>query len=654
MIIATAGHVDHGKTELVRALTGVHTDRLAEEQRRGLTIEPGFAYMDHPDGERLGFVDVPGHERFVRNMLAGVAMVDFVLLVVAADDGPMPQTREHLWIVDLLGMQHGAVVVTKCDRVTPQQVIDVTRDVRTLLASTTLADAPFFTTSAVTGEGLNALDAHLAEQAGTLRNHQEPLGGFRLAVDRDFTIAGAGRVVAGAVAAGRARTGQELMASPLGVSVRVRSLRLDDRPAEATVPGARCALNIASAELPTKTGLRGQWLVAPAGHFSTRQLDTRLRLLPGEPRPLGHWTPVHLHIGAAVVNARVVPLEARDLAPGEQGKAQLVLDQPVNAVHGTRFVIRDQSAQRTMGGGRVLDPFARKQGRNKPPRLAWLAALDQADAASALPALLEEAGTGIPLSWLAATFNLTQPETQALEASDVGLAVHSGDDKRLIAREHWDALCVAVTMELQAWHRQEPASPGLIESALIERLRHRGDAALVRAALRALLADASVERQRFCISMAGHQPRLPADEARDLERISAILIEAGLRPPIVGELAEHLGEEKEALRARLERYAALGYLVRVADNRFFLPDTVEDLAGIARALAEESDDGTFDAARYRDRSGIGRNLTIQVLEFLDRLGVTRFAGGRRWPAAPDSEDGGDTSGNHEAPRPDTV
>ena len=647
MIIATAGHVDHGKTELVRALTGVHTDRLAEEQRRGLTIEPGFAYIDHPGGQRLGFVDVPGHERFLRNMLAGVAMVDFVLLVVAADDGPMPQTREHLWIVDLLGMGHGAVVVSKCDRVTPQQVTDVATNVRALLASTTLADAPLFATSTVTGEGLDELDALLAAQAGKRPGNHEPTGRFRLAVDRDFTIAGAGRVVAGAVAAGRAQTGDELMVSPLGVPVRVRSLRLNNRPAEATAPGARCALNIVSGDLPAETGLRGQWLVAREGHLSTCQLDTQLRVLPDEPRALGHWTPVHLHIGAAVVNARVVPLNARELEPGDQGKAQLVLDRPVNAVHGTRFVIRDQSARRTMGGGRVLDPFARKRGRNKSPRLAWLAALDEADGSTALPGLLTDAVNGIPLPWLAATFNLTQAETEALAASDVGLAIHTGDDRRLVAREHWEALCMAITRELGIRHHEEPASPGLIESALIEGLRHRGDPALVRAALRALLDSGTLERQRFCISLSGHQPRLPPDEATDLERIRAILTEAGLRPPIVGELAELLDEEKEALRTRLERYAALGYLVRVADNRYFLPETVEELAGIARALAKESDDGTFDAARYRDRSGIGRNLTVQVLEFLDRLGVTRFAGGRRWPA-PDSPYGGDTRPNHEA------
>ena len=641
MIIATAGHVDHGKTQLVRALTGIHTDRLAEEQRRGLTIEPGFAYMDHPGGQRLGFVDVPGHERFVRNMLAGVAMVDFVLLVVAADDGPMPQTREHLWIVDLLGMRHGAVVVTKCDRVTPQRVTDVSTDVRALLASTTLTDAPLFTTSTVTGEGLNKLDAHLAAQAGNQPGNHDPAGRFRLAVDRDFTIAGAGRVVAGAVAAGRAETGDELMVSPLGVPVRVRSLRVNDRPAEATATGERCAINIVSGELPAKTGLRGQWMVAREGHLGTCQLDTRLRLLPDEPRALGHWTPVHLHIGAAVVNARVVPLNTRDLQPGHQGMAQLVLDRPVNAVHGTRFVIRDQSAQRTMGGGRVLDPFARKRGRNKPPRLAWLAALDEADGATALPGVLDEAVNGVPLTWIAATFNLTRPETEALAAGDIGLAIHASDDRRLVARQHWDALCLTITRELAIWHDEEPASPGLLESALIERLRNRGDPALVRAALRALLDRGTLERQRFCVCLAGHQPRLPPDEAADLERIRTILTEAGLRPPILGELADQLGEEKEALRARLERYAALGYLARVADNRFFLPETVTELAAIARVLAKESDDGTFDAAWYRDRSGIGRNLTIQVLEFLDRLGVTRFAGGRRWPA-PDSPAGDNT------------
>ncbi|HYM31445.1 MAG TPA: selenocysteine-specific translation elongation factor, partial [Candidatus Cybelea sp.] len=371
MIVATAGHVDHGKTSLVRSLTGVDTDRLAEEKRRGMSIELGFAYADFA-GARIGFVDVPGHERFVRNMLAGVAAIDFALLVIAADDGPMPQTREHVAILDLLGVKRGAVALTKIDRVAETRIAEVRGQIAGLLAPTGLANAPVFPVVATDETSIGALRQHLgiAENAADIKPAD---GYFRLAVDRAFVLPGIGLIATGAVFAGEARVGDRLTVSPLGKSVRLRSIRTQDRPSEIARAGDRAALNIAG-DVERAELQRGDWIVAPEVHAPADRIDVRLHVLPGEARALAHWTPVHVHLGAADVTGRVAVLEGRSIAPGTQGLAQLVLDQPAGALTHDRFVLRDQSALRTIAGGMVLDPFAPARGRSKPHRLAALAA----------------------------------------------------------------------------------------------------------------------------------------------------------------------------------------------------------------------------------------------------------------------------------------
>jgi selenocysteine-specific elongation factor len=387
MIIGTAGHIDHGKTALVRALTGIDADRLPEEKARGITIDIGFAYRPVEGGETLGFVDVPGHERFVHNMLAGAVGIDFVLFVVAADDGPMPQTREHLQILDLLGLTGGIVALTKADLVTPERVGDVAQQMRTLLAPTGLASAEILPVSSVTSAGVAALEARLLSAAASLPP-RPAAGYFRLAVDRSFTLAGAGTVVTGTVFAGQLAVGDHLLLSPSGLEARVRGIHAQNQAAERGRAGQRCAINLAGAQIDKDKIQRGDWLLAPPLHAPTDRFDARLRLLASETRPLRHWTPVHLHLGAAHVPARVALLDAEMLTPGEEALAQIVPDRPIGALHGDRLILRDQSAQRTIGGGTVLDPWPPARGRRKPARLAALRALEQPNAASALAVLL--------------------------------------------------------------------------------------------------------------------------------------------------------------------------------------------------------------------------------------------------------------------------
>ncbi|HSI57044.1 MAG TPA: selenocysteine-specific translation elongation factor, partial [Ideonella sp.] len=403
MIVGTAGHIDHGKTTLVRALTGVDTDRLPEEKQRGITIELGYAFLDAGDAqtERIGFIDVPGHERFVHTMLAGASGIDYALLLVAADDGVMPQTREHLAVLSLLGLRRGAVVVTKTDRVDAARLADVHAQVHELLAPSSLADAPVLDVSAYRQLGVDELKTLLQGEARGTPAHPRQQDAFRLAIDRAFTLAGVGTVVTGTVHAGQVQVGDELALTPAPANtplLRVRSLHAQNQPVAGAHAGQRCA--VALAGIAKEAISRGQWLVAPAVALATERLDVSLSLWPGEAKALRTGTPVHVHIGASDTLATVAVLKPpgdETLAPGETALAQLVLRSPIAAWHGDRVVVRDASASRTLAGGSVLDPHAPTRYRRTPQRLAELRARQQPTAAGRLAALLAAAPFGVDL-----------------------------------------------------------------------------------------------------------------------------------------------------------------------------------------------------------------------------------------------------------------
>jgi len=651
VIVATAGHVDHGKTTLVQALTGVDTDRLAEEKRRGMTIDLGFAYaaVDTAEGgdggaetEPLGFVDVPGHERFVRNMLAGVAAVDLALLVVAADDGPMPQTQEHLAILGLLGVPRLVVALTKADRVDAPRLAAAQQAVATLLAGGPYAAAPVFALATPSGTGVPALRRHLADAARALAARRQG-GHFRLAIDRSFTLAGAGRVVTGSVLSGQVRVGDAVRVSPHGTPARVRSLHAQNRPADVAQAGQRCALNLAGPDLKRAEPARGDWVLAPAAHAPTDRLDVRLQVLPGEPRPLSPRATLQLHLGAAAVNAHVTALDAAALAPGSTGLAQLLLDRPVAAAYGDRFVLRDGAANRTLAGGLVIDPAGPARGRARPARLAQLAALALHDPADALAALLAAAPDGVLLAPFHRARNLTEDEAASLHARLAVQVVPSDAGPLGLSALHGLAWRTRVLAALDQCHAAQPDSLGPDEPALRAAMHGdlRGTAAtgatptaaraVLRASLATLVADGVVQRDGLRHRRSGHRPVLAEADQLLLDRLDTVIRPAGLRPPIVGELATALGQALPDLLDGLARLAQRGLLVRVAPNRYYLPETVAALVAEAHALAAASPDGCLDAAGYRDRTGIGRNLTIQVLEFLARSGVTRFDGTRHRP-----------------------
>lgn len=615
MIVGTAGHIDHGKTTLVRALTGVDTDRLPEEKARGITIDLGYAYRPGPNGEPIGFVDVPGHERLVHNMLAGAGGVDFALLVVAADDGPMPQTREHLQILDLLGIRDGVVAITKIDLVPPARRREVEAEVKALLAGTTLQDALVLPVSAVTGEGVEDLWSYLAELSAdaTARDVNRR---FRLAVDRAFSIAGAGTVVTGTVMAGSVRPGDRLFIAPGKLEARVRGIHAQGRPAEEGHVGQRCAVNLAG--ISREQVKRGDWLIEPSLHGPTDRLDIELRLLKSEPRALRHWTPVHLHIGAAHATARVALLEMQALEPGQSGLAQLVLDEPVAALAQDKVILRDSSASRTIGGGRVLDPVPPRRGRRRPERIALLAALAEPDDAAAYAGALAALGGVVDLAWFERIRNVP-PDVSLAEVKVANFG---------FAPAAWTELAEVVAAALAAHHAEKPESPGLDENRLRLALPRRWAKPVFHAAVVELVRAKRIAQEGGFLRLPGHAVRMLPAEEKLWERVQPHLAANRFHPPRVRELAELLDVEDSAVRQMLRRAAKLGRVVQIAPDHFFLRATAAEMAHLVAELSQGGE-ATVTAASFRDRLGTGRKVAIQVLEFFDRAGITARIGDER-------------------------
>jgi selenocysteine-specific elongation factor len=631
MILATAGHIDHGKTALIRALTGVDADRLPEEKRRGLTIDLGFAYSTLPDGTELGFVDVPGHERFLSNMLAGVLSIDRVLLVVAADDGPRPQTLEHLDILELIGIGEVTAVVAKIDRVERARTDAVAAETGALLAAAGFPQPAIFPVSSRTGEGIAALGEHLqksAHAAAHSRAAASASGLFRMPIDRAFTLPGIGLVVTGTIAAGTVAPGDRLLLSPRGTPVRVRGLHGHNRPIEAAAAGERCAINLAGSFPEGGEPRRGDWILAVERHAPTTRLDLSLRVSRYTEAPLRDGLPVHLHLGTTDTVGRAAVLGSREIAPGESGFVQLDLEHPVGALCGDRAVLRDHAARRTLAGGRVVDPFAPRRGRRQPARLTALGALATTNPAQALTRLLAAEGV-VDLAKFALARNLAPSELDRLTETGEFLRVGPARAPIAVTSERLAALGNKIVETLGAWHQAQPDALGPGRPALITQLRGSGPEAVLDAALAELAGAGRVVRQGPIWSLPEHQPRLTRSDERLWERICPLLAAADLRAPRIRELAGALELEPKAVERFLSRAERLGRVARVADNRFFLPETLARLAEIARELADSSPEGTFTAATFKSRSGIGRNVTIQILEYLDKMGVTRRIGDTR-------------------------
>ena len=623
MIIGTAGHIDHGKTALIQALTGIAGDRRREEQARGITIDLGYVYADLGDGQLTGFIDVPGHERFVHNMLAGASGLDLALLVVAADDGVMPQTREHLAILELLGIPRALVALTKADRVGTQRLAEVRWEVTTLLGGGPFAGASLYPVASPSGQGIPELRAALLAALGEGRA-RHARGGFRLAVDRVFSVAGAGVVVTGTAFAGQVAVGDELILTPRGQRLRVRGLHAQNRAAETAHAGQRVSLNLAGERLSTDSIARGDWLVAEALHAPTTRLDVELRLLPGESRHLTHWIPVHVHLGAQDLTGRVALLEGDSLAPGATALAQLKLNAPLHGVHGDRLVLRDQSAQRTLGGARLLDPFAPARHRRTSQRLAQLQALRQGGLEAALPELLAQADGGLDPRLLARQFNRPEGDWQ-LPADTLRVETRVGP--RLFAAPLWQSGLERLGAALATFHQEQPDELGPDRDRLRRIAAPELERPVYLALLEAALAEGRLQSSGPWLHLPDHRVRLTAAEEGLKARLWPLLEAQRFDPPWTRDLAKSLGQPEADVRLLLRKLARLGELTQVVKDLFYPQASLEAAAGEALRLEREA--GIIRAAAFRDALGIGRKRSIQILECLDRIGFTRRFGDER-------------------------
>ena len=638
MIVATAGHVDHGKTALVRALTGVDTDRLPEERKRGLTIDLGFAYQALDDDHVIGFVDVPGHERFVRNMLAGVGSIDLALVVVAADDGVMPQTREHIAILDLLGVTECIAAISKVDKVETARAVEVEEETETLLSATGMRGAGIHRVSAMSGAGMDALSGALRTRARGLAARAAN-GRFRLCVDRAFMLKGAGLVVTGTVHAGVATTGERLVVTPSGHDARIRSIHAQDRPADRARAGERCALNLAGRGIESGAIARGDWIVDRALHAPSDRIDVRLRVLADEPRALRHWTPVHAHLAAAHSTARVAVLGAGSIAPGDSGRVQIVLDRPIHALAGDPIVIRDQSATRTMGGGTVIDPFSPKRGRARPARLAWLDAIEVrgpgqgAGAAHASERAVARAvastAAGVDTTWIRRAFGVTEPELDRMVGAAAAVRAPDDGTDRCFSPAHWSGLQDETLEFLETFHRERPRLHGANANDIRLGIARRVGQGVVEHALAALLQQGRIARRGVTVRLPEHRVTLGANDERVWPRVERILDPARGSPPSLRQASEQLKIDEAELGALLKRATNAGLVLPVTRTRFVPLGAVRALATHAESLAGVSEEGRFTAAEYKNHAGIGRNFAIELLEFFDRSSLTERLGDRR-------------------------
>ena len=605
MIVTLAGHVDHGKTSLVQALTGVNTDRLEEEKRRGLTIDLGFAYID--DGA-IGFVDVPGHHRFIHNMVAGVASQQYALLVIAADDGPMPQSREHLDILELVGVTNGCIALTKCDRVDDAQLKQAREHIQSLVAGTFMAQGPVFETAITETESITPLLEHLRSV-----NHQQQAtqshSPFRLAVDRSFVVKGAGVVVTGTVHDGALNEGDEVFLFPSGKAARVRSLRTQDRPADRATGGDRCAINLAG--INANDVQRGNWILAQPHHGVT-QLTLELNVLPHYPRPVKHWTQVHVYYATSHSTGNLALLSNWRLAPGEHTTVDLVCDTPVCAQHGDRVIVRDFGLDMTVGGGRVIHTEAQStQRRRHADRQAQLQALAADDNGDALNALLKLGP--VDLSAFQASRGLTAAAMQEL-ASPLVLV-----DQWAFDAATWRSFGEQALAQLKQQQQENRSAPGLKQNEF----KDIPESALSQV-LGELLQKQTIEQIGGIYKLPSHAAELPDALAKFWKRVEPEL--NVMQAPSTGDLSKQWRIPQTTIEKSLKELVRRGLLIHVANHRFYLPSQID---AVKQLIVQTWPDTPFSVKQFRDHTGIGRNIAIEILEYLDSRGFTRRQGNER-------------------------
>ncbi|HWO43017.1 MAG TPA: selenocysteine-specific translation elongation factor [Candidatus Eisenbacteria bacterium] len=626
-IIGTAGHIDHGKTSLVKALTGQDTDRLKEEKERGISIDLGFAHFDLPDGTQAGVVDVPGHERFIRNMLAGAHGIDLVLFTVAADDGVMPQTEEHLDIVHLLGVRMAIFVITKADLVDQARIAEVEEEIKILTLGTLLENAPIVSVSSATGAGVAELKALIGE---TLRRCEKPAptGYFRLPVDRAFVLQGHGVVVTGTALSGQVQIGERVRCLPGDQLFRVRSIQVHGRSVERAGWGQRVALNLTG---PDRAEIvRGHVICHEKLQLASDRIDAFIEVRPGAGKGIKSHQRVRLHLGTAERLAKLILLGTKEaMLPKDAGYCQLALSEPLQALRGDHLIVRDETGRRTLGGGVVVHPWAKRHRKTEPDLVLRLQRLHHGAPTELAHALIEESEAfALPIHAIYQFLNLTEREAGGLVEQMAGLRALTAEGERVYTTEHkWLKLRESVMGTLKDFHASHPLVPGMDMEELRGKLPFGLTPKTFRAAIELLSGEGVIAKEENLLRLATHRIQLGSQDRSAMAKIKAILGAQPMAPPDLKDLEKQLGIGRAKLAEVLRLLEREGAVVRVTSDLYFLAGAVEEVRRILRENLLVR--GEITAAGFRDLLGSSRKYTIALLEYFDREGLTMRVGDLR-------------------------
>lgn len=629
IVLGTAGHIDHGKTSLIKALTGIETDRLKEEKARGITIELGFASMDLPSGQHLGIVDVPGHERFVKNMVAGVTGIDMVAMVIAADEGVMPQTREHMEICTLLGVKHGLVVITKVDMVDEEWLELVQEDIRNYMMGSFLEDAPMLPVSSLTGQGLpelkSAMDAIVKKVP-----ERTSSGLFRLPVDRVFTMKGFGTVITGTVASGSIRVGDTIMIYPSGVTSKVRGIQVHNASTEEAASGMRAAINFQGLEKASIN--RGEVVSIPDGLKNSHLVDAKMHYLKSNKKPLKNRTRIRFHTGTCEIMGNLILLENETLEPGETTVVQIRLEAPVVCIKGDRFVIRSYSPVRTIAGGEILSPFPQKHKRFKDDIIDGLKGLLDDDLPAMISFQTSQAGYGgMTFSELKLVTNMPEKKLNtALPTllSQKKIIQADKETRTFIHGDIFEGLCDTTKEYLKTYHEANPLREGMPKGELKSKFPPDLGVKLYNLLVNHLVSDGSLVQEGDMVRLSSHEVALQVDQEELKATILKTYRDTGLTPPYFKHLVEEMGagpiQAKDVLMLLINEKK----LVKVKDDLYFHNDAIDTLQQRVVDFLMKNHD--MAAPQFKDLTGgVARKYLIPLLEYFDSKNVTIRVGDTR-------------------------
>jgi len=628
IILGTAGHIDHGKTSLIKAMTGIDTDRLKEEKERGITIELGFASLDLPGGRHLGIVDVPGHEKFVKNMVAGATGIDIVVMVIAADEGVMLQTREHMEICTLLGVRHGLIVMTKTDLVEEEWLELALEDIREFSQGTFLENSPILPVSSVTGEGIPELISTLDEIAGNIPR-QPPSSLFRLPIDRVFTMKGFGTVITGTLVSGKINVGETIMVYPSEITSKVRGIQVHNQSAESAEAGMRTAINFQGLDKAAVN--RGEVLSTPGALITSYMVDVSFHYLSSNKKPLKNRTLVRFHTGTSEVMGHLILLEQEELPPGQTAVVQLRLDSAVAIVRDDRFVVRSYSPVRTIGGGQVLNPIPPKHKRLRPDVIEGLQHLADNDPSAIVSQHVQQAGYGgVSFSQLKIMTNLTDKQLDSVLQHLLSQKTLTKTDKErriFIHQTTFDKLKQKTVEYLGNYHSDNPLKAGMPKEELKSKFPQLSDPKVFNLVLNQMIKSEQIVQEENTVRLSDHEVSLGQDQADIRKKILDIYQNGGLQPPYFREVPKMLAVNPNHTKDVLMLLVDEGQIVKTKDDLYFHADAVNNLKN--RLVDFLKSNGEITTPQFKEMTAVSRKYVIPLIEYFDAQKVTLRVGDSR-------------------------